>query len=349
MVKFFSLLFLSFSFVSCGNAPDMPDFNTKTASVDLLSAKDEKIFFLLPMTGKVKDTKKFWSGDFWALNQGNINLRWNALFPTGFDLVSPGRELVLMLTREELMTLSPSEKFDIWLGRYDYPLKAEVYTHAWRDALPEVNISNGWALASINHNEPAPKELSNPDGIMIPFGSADIKALLSYYYAFIHSGVSSEQVGRLCPQGDCQNNLNPGSFHIALANSLGKRNEGLLIDIDNGKSVLNYPVHSFTSEMMGDIALNESEVVQGTRRVIRVKTKVLFVDKSELNTWEPVLLTPLQKYLPRVYVYDLFLDYQNTIIGGVWKSNDKPDFLWKMGPTKEFKGSLTGLGTLLND
>lgn len=167
---------------------------------------------------------------------------------------------------------------------------------------------------------------------------------------------STEQIGRRCSRGpwfnwneECKNDLNPGSFHIVLANNIGIRNQGFLVDIERFKEVWNHPVYAYTSEVVGDVDLSEAEVVMGTTRVLRIKTKVTYVDESEKNTWDPILNTPVQRYVVREYVYNLFLDYQNAIIGGEWKSSDRPDFLWKMSPATEFKGLLAGLGQLLND
>ena len=39
---------------------------------------------------------------------------------------------------------------------------------------------HGWTAASIAFEEPAPILVTNPDGLRIPFGSSDIKALLTY-------------------------------------------------------------------------------------------------------------------------------------------------------------------------
>lgn len=355
MPKMFMILMSLFILVSCGKAPEMPDYN-KTTKVELLDNTDQKIFFLLPLSGKVLGGEKLWSGDYWPLNQGNINLRWSALTPSGFDLLSPPREVAMMLSPTELGELSPTEKFDLYLGRYDYPLKEEVNTRANRYAEDWEGICNGWAPASMNHNEPKAKELLNPDGIRIPFGSSDIKALLSYYYAFIHKVETTYQLGRRCPQGrwfnwnkDCKNDLNAGSFHVILANKVGLKRESFLVDIDRYKEVWNHPVVSYESRLLGDVELSETKPVAGTVRVIRVKTRVTFVDESEKNTWDPILRTPVQQTTTREYVYNLFLDHHNTILGGEWKSNDRPDFLWSMTGVKKFKGLLDGLEALLND
>ena len=70
----------------------------------------------LPTEGKLDNTP--WSETYWASKQGSINLRWNQPNPIGFDYHSPSREEVMGMTREQLTHLAPSEKYDIYMGRY---------------------------------------------------------------------------------------------------------------------------------------------------------------------------------------------------------------------------------------
>lgn len=349
-----SILLISIlTLVSCGPAPEMPEY--KSTKVELLNTNDEKVFHLMPLYGTVKNQTKYWSGDYWALNRGNINIRWNTPSQRGFDLLSPTESEAIVMSSDELARLSPTEKFDLWLGRYDYPLKAEVYTRANKSAQNWEGICNGWAPASMNHNEPVPKTMTNPQGIKIPFGSSDIKALISYYYAFIHQIDSTEQMGRRCPQGrwfnwnlDCKNDLDAGAFHIVLVNKVGRKNQSFMVDIERFKEVWNHPVLSYETVILGE----EDDVrnaIAGTVKVLRLNTKVTFVDESRNNTWHPVLNTAEQKSITRHYRYDLYLNVNNEIIGGAWKSQVRPDFLWTMGPANQFSGLLNGLEKLLND
>jgi hypothetical protein len=350
------LILLTLGFVSCGRAPDMPDYN-KSSNVDrLMGAQDEKNFYLLPLNGEVHNQEKFWSGDYWPINKGNINLRWNTSIPEGWDYNSPTRDELLFMTPDQIAQLSAPEKFDLYLGRYDYPLKAEVYTFANRRAQSWEGICNGWAPASMNHNEPTPKSFTNPDGIVVKFGSSDIKALLSYYYAFIHKIPDTQQIGRRCPRGsgwfnwnkDCKNDLDAGAFHVVLANKVGKKNQSFLVDIERYKEVWNHPILSYSTTVDGEERIQKSHP-ENTYKVLKVTTKVAYVNESRNNSWEPVRGTDGQKLINRVYSYLLFLDNQDQIISGEWTSSERPDFLWVMGPTPEFKGLLAGLGVLLND
>lgn len=349
-----SLLSFCMGLVACGPAPDMPEY--KSASVELLDAKDEKAFYLLPQKGDVRNGEKFWSGDYWALNKGNINVRWNSVTQEGWDYQSPTRDELLFMTPEQIAELSPAEKFDLYLGRYDYPLKQEVYSYSNRYAQDWEGICNGWAPASMNHNEPTPKTVTNPDGIIIPFGSSDIKALLSYYYAFIHKIENTQQMGRRCPRGngwfnwngDCKNDLNAGSFHIVMTNKVGRRNESFLVDIERYKEVWNHPIVGYVSRVEGEMPV-ERNAPAGTAKTLKVRTKVSYVNESEKNSWNPVRNTADQALIVRDYSYLIHLDIKNDIIGGEWLSQDRPDFLWTMGPTQQFNGLIDGLKTLLND
>lgn len=353
----FLFSFLLFGFVACGPAPDMPTYNNnKNTYFEMLDVRDEKNFYLLPLKAEVKNGERFWSGDYWALNKGNINLRWNSTHKIGFDYISPTREELLFMTPEQIAELSPTEKFDIYLGRYDYPLKNDVSTVANKNAESWEGICNGWAPASVNHNEPVPKTVRNADGVEIRFGSSDIKALLSYYYAFVHKVESTQQIGSRCPRGngwfnwnnDCKNDLDAGTFHIIMANKAGRQNRSFMVDIERYKEVWNHPIVSYNSEIQHESAAGKNDP-EGTVKVVQIKSLVQFLNSSRRNTWTPVRGTPDQRLIPREYVYDLYLDKENKIIGGDWVSKQRPDFLWTMGAAPEFKGLLAGLGGLLND
>jgi hypothetical protein len=349
----FSLLL--FGFVACGPAPDMPKYNQGT-TFEMLDSKDEKNFFKLPLAGEVKNGERYWSGDYWALNRGNINYRWNSDNKEGFDYDSPTREELLFMSPESIAELSPTEKFDIYLGRYNYPLKEEVYTVANKHAQSWEGICNGWAPATVNHNEPVPKTVRNADGVEIRFGSSDIKALLSYYYAFVHKVENTQQLGRRCPKGsrwfnwdeDCKNDLDAGSFHIVMANKVGLQNHTFMVDIERYKEVWNHPILSYVSTIENESAAKKNNP-EGTVKVVQVKSTVTYVHSSTRNTWEPVRGTTAQRLTKREYVYDIYLDQNNHIISGNWVSQDRPDFLWTMSAAQEFKGLMNGLGRLLND
>lgn len=314
----------------------------------------EKKFTSLPLEGRVFDKDKYWSGDYWALNKGNINYRWYARNKSGFNLISPDKERARRMSIPELAELSPSEKYDLFTGRYDYPLKQEVAKISNPKALTWEGICHGFSPASMNHKEPTPKLMRNPDGIEIPFGSSDIKALLSYYYAHAHIAPDTHQMGKRCFEGqfmarnkDCHEDMNAGAFHIVLGNRLGFEGKGLIADLQRYKEVWNHPVNAYRSEILRELPPSQTSA-RGTVKRIEIRTEITYVDENG-NDWRPVIGTFKQAYKKMTYQYFIELDSNGSIIGGEWISKIRPDFLWIMGKPRRFEGILSRLGELLND
>ncbi len=311
-------------------------------------------FNALPLSGKVTAPKKLWSGDYWALKNGNINYRWYAKRKTGFNLNSPSKEKLKAMTIPEIAELSPSEKYDLFTGRYDYPLKAEVNVIADPGAETWEGICHGWSPAAINHDEPVPKLMRNPDGIEIPFGSSDIKALISYYYAYKYNATDTHQMGRRCYKGsfrnnekDCNNDLNAGAFHLVLANRLGLDGKTFVADLDRYQQVWNHPFSSYQSQIMAQKGPSSNSAA-GTVKVVRLRTTLNYVDENG-HDWQTVMGTPKQEYKSITYDYELDIDGAGRIIGGDWISKQRPDFIWLVSKPRKFEGSLSRLGELLDD
>lgn len=309
-------------------------------------------FSQLPASGRSEGETKFWSGDYWALNRGNINYRWNANTPRGFNLDSPSRERVLRMSERELSILSPAEKYDIFVGRYDYPLKQAVSKIANKRADEWEGICHGWAPAAANHNEPTPKVMTNPDGIQVPFGSADIKGLLSYYYSHGFQVDNTYQMGLRCfgrsSRGACKNDLNAGAFHLILTNRIGLQKKSFIADLVKSNEVWNHPVWAFKSKISKTGIRVDRDSAMGTVAIIRVKTEISYTNESE-NFWETLMGTSRQDVMEKHYEYDLELDASGAIVGGKWKSSDRPDFIWTKAKPEVFEGNLSRLGELLND
>ncbi len=310
----------------------------------------ERTFSALPLSGQAANTRRFWSSDYWSKRKGGINYRWNTARPVGQNLRSPSREQVMTMTQEQLATLAPSEKLDLLAGAYDYPLKREIARYANPDAPEWEGICNGWAEASTHHDEPNPITLANPDGLQIPFGSSDIKALLSWYY-FREDNHGYARMGNRCRGGwgsDCAHDLNAGAFHLVVANTLGLKGEGFTADMDRGKEVWNHTATSYTSQIVPGRARRMVNPTRGTVRQVRVRTVVYYTFVLKKNSWEPVLGTPEQKSTPRTYEYYLDLNGQGQVIGGEWISEQRPDFLWRTDRLPEFTGNMAALGTIVN-
>lgn len=308
----------------------------------------------LPLEGSMQIGPRAWSGHYWPTRKGGINYRWNAPKKEGFDYESPTREEAFHMTEAELATLSASEKYDLYLGRYDYPLKAAAASRANRFASDWSGICHGWAPATLHHSEPTSKVVTNPDGLKIPFGSSDIKALVSYYYAN-HAKTDSGQMGLRCFFGrwlggarGCNEDLNAGAFHIVMTNKMGLQKEGFVLDIDRYREVWNQPAVAYKSTILSQEAPDALKSAETAVKRLKVATTLFYVDEAD-PTWDIVHGTKDQKIVPAEYTYYVELDYAGNIVGGEWISGTRPDFIWFKEKEKEFSGVLSELPKLLND
>jgi hypothetical protein len=310
----------------------------------------------------------------WIINKGKADVSYR----------SPSRTALMKMTREELARLSPTEKYDLVRGIKDQ--RGEyIYTFT-RRVLGARNIGatraywegicHGWAPASINHAEPMPVDVTNPDGIVIPFGSADVKAMLDYRYAYPEdSGVN--QLGYRCDdklsekgnwgRGKC-GGVNAGAFHVALTNYIGLRHTAFIADAFHGDEVWNNAVYAYDFKVVekrnGTIAL----AAPGTVRSVLIHATVKFPSDDERfgPQWdatvgrEEVLVpeygTPITaefrnklntgfRYDVGEYDYWLDLGKDDVILGGSWAGFDRPDYLWIM-PKQQFTGEFAALARI---
>lgn len=314
-------------------------------------------YHLLPLKGSMQIGPKAWSGSYWASHKGGINIRWNSPNREGFKYKSPTKAEVEKMSLDQLAQLSATEKYDLFLGDYSYSMRKDAEDTANPRAEDWAGICHGWTPAALHHNEPLPKVMTNPDGIQIPFGSSDIKALLSWYYAFrAKSDEGSHQVGLRCFFGRwmggaraCDEDLNAGAFHIVISNMLGLRQEGFAGDVDRFKEVWNQPIVSYNSKVLEDNLKPSSKAAKKTVKEMLIATELFYVDESDEDTWEPVHGTRQQMISKKDLKYRLELNAEDEIIGGEWVSEERPDFLWNRPKVEKFEGILSGLPLLLND
>jgi hypothetical protein len=303
----------------------------------------------LPLQGTVASHLP-WSDSYWPTNRGGIANRWN--WPTGepggggFQYHLYTLEEVRGMSLEQLATLSPAEKYDIARGLFDYPMVKWIRKNSSPNAPYWAGICHGWALASIHHPEPRPILATSPQGIQVPFGSSDIKGLLSQMYAdesdaenFLGVRCKINWLGK--PMG-CDD-VNAGAFHIVLTNELGLRARGFVLDIDRYKEVWNQPTLSYETQLLSEREPSDY-AAPGTVREVLVRT-TLFYTEEITPRWEPVVGTPEFSKNKKIYEYALELGAQGEILGGSFSSWERPDFLW-WGPKLEFQQEWAFLGQI---
>lgn len=326
--------------VSAFAAPNSDEWNAYNNPF-YFSTSFSKTFDALPLNGSVPDDRIPWSDTYWPLNQGMVSFRWNSKNPQNFSYKSPTLAELRTMSPDQIAQLSPAEKFDIFMGDFTYPTVkqnrkvGDANTPSWR------GICNGWAPASLHHREPKPTTVVSKDGIAIAFGTADIKAMLDFYYAW-GPETQATQVGSRCnlpgflgALTDGCKDINPGSFHIILANQLGVLHEGFVADVDQGPEVWNQPVYAFESKILETSYTLKDNVARGTTRRVLVSTKMTYSDEND-PTWEPVAGTEDQANATEEYKYWLDLNAAGEIVGGEWLSRH-PDFVW-IKPKASFQG-----------
>ncbi len=321
----------------------------------------------LPLEGKL--TNLPWSGDYWPTYKGGISYRWSN------DQVDHRAQYSYPLINShdldqvDLGSLSPSEKFDLLLGRFDFPLtnyerkrtkilKTVEGHKAFKKGfeIPEwEGLCHAWAPATLAFREPAPVTLIGKTGLEIPFGSSDIKALLTYFFHmndsktyFLGSRCNSDlkklkkdyKSGKISKseykkeRRKCDD-TNAGAFHVVLANQIALRDEGFIVDITRSAEVWNQAVLSYRSTIIREYKGASKGAAPGTVKEVVLETEMDYVDEVS-HSWYPSSEDP---YSRKVYHYRVEIDKDGYIVGGEWqtKDADRPDFLWKQ-ETPEFSG-----------
>ncbi len=309
----------------------------------------------LPLKADLPFNKMPWANSYWPRMKGSINYRWNTPRPTGFRLRSPNRTQVQAMTIAQLAELSPAEKFDLVQGHYNYPLSTRVAYNATPDAEDYEGICDGWTATAIHFTEPAPVEIKNPDGIIIPFGSSDVKALMSYDVSINNEPgtLGAVFIGDYCGSGGSKcKDINPGAFHVVLANEIGLRSQSFAVDAEAGKETWNQPVHGFEFEIIQETS------ARGAARAYVVHAKFKYAQDDltgaentpmRLFSWVPTNGTPEYATETMELDYILEVDFAGKIIGGSWLGKSKkhhPDIFWKATKKIEWTPEFQVLNTI---
>jgi hypothetical protein len=301
-------------------------------------------------TGQVNSPKKFWSGFYWPTYQGGIAHRWQSGVNSQFygDYLYPIADLSAyqQLRPQQLLRLSPAEKYDLWLNDSSMSLtrseQQKVISTAqnFGNTIPTwFGICDGWALASTTEDEPIRVvRAQSASGQLIDFYPEDIKALMSYYYTFapkqyVSAGgrcnrpkVTKDANGRVI-EPECRD-INPATLHLALDRFVGDESQKLVIDISRDEMVWNYPIqnYQFKYNNLRDLRSDPAykHAAPGTQYLVNVVTNVTIVNGVNPTTQ----LRPQRSYGNKTWQYILELDEGYNIIGGEWISDDHPDFVW---------------------
>ena len=233
---------------------------------------------------------------------------------------------------------------------------------------------NGFAAASQRHLEPRVAVKRN--GVI--FTPADIKTLLTEIHQHVHTymlggrrcrNVLVEKIsaggGASCPAGyrkimlsngktkcirnaptrapsphlsNCED-VNAGTFHLALANWVGRREQTIVFDKEAYHQVWNYPLFSYhlgqESRFISKAEALRLTGQRGHRYPFNSAATSFYYAKMHIG-YAQVLQNsesdrPIFKKSSEVYTYILEIDDFGDIVGGEWIGDSyhtHPDFLW---------------------
>ncbi|MBA2403394.1 MAG: hypothetical protein H0V66_01375 [Bdellovibrionales bacterium] len=338
---------------------------------------------LLPMSGKLDDERLGWSETYWPSNKGGIAFRWNSPDPMPFNYSFHTKEQLQTLPRAEMEKLSPAELYDISQGDYTYSLTRKTLGLFTPHDLWWEGICHGWSQAAVNYPEPAKVLIKNPDGIIVPFGSSDVKGLLAMHDAYNSKGTYTHIGGRCSAPGkvpgegstrdrhvdmpapelaeteECRD-VNAGAFHVVMANMIGIQSMALIADVDRFNDVWNQPVVSYDASVKEELAVSEEQTMNGIARRLSMQMKMVYGEELQFASAaatargednfvskNPVTRTGHQEFRFKIYEYILELDGAGKVVGGEWMSDTRPDFLWTKKRDQKFQNSPMPLGGLV--
>ncbi len=355
-----NVLFI-FTLLLTSNAFSMARWN-EANNPELMEFDFERNFSALPQEGKLKVMP--WSDDYWASINGGISYRWavpgeDEVSKIAYPLVDPNK-----LSERDLFLLSPSEKYDLFVGDTKFSLtnferkrtKALAMIKGTPEFDPTVDIKDwegichAWAPATLGYKNPRPVYMTGKLGHLIPFGASDIKALLSLNVDLSDKDTKTKFLGSRCNldfqplikkfrngeiseaelntkiNTDECNDTNAGTFHIVLTNQIAKRNEGFIIDRTRDLEVWNQPVYGYKSQILGTQDGASPGAAPGTVKEVLVETTLLFIAEIHPTFSGRFNERAIQSIL---YRYRLELNKVGEIIGGEWLSYERPDFIYK--------------------
>lgn len=300
-------------------------------------------FDALPLAGRLD--REPWSDTYWPENEGGITHRWQTGEQHTYRFWT--KEEALQATPEQVAKLSPSEKYDLFAGNYAFPLSERERSSNSPDEAAWTGYCHGWAPASMQYDEPHPVTVTNPDGIDVAFGSADLKALLTYYVGVVlpssyGAGSLPFRTGAVGIGTRCGNNrvdnpachdTNPGALHVVMANRLGLQGQGLVLDVDAGYQTWNQPLYSYRSEILTTRAPSAGAAETAVREHILASELTWGMEIQPM--WEPVLGTPHQELKTVELLYTVELDAAGEVVGGQWVFDDG-NGLWTLGQVWDF-------------
>ena len=291
----------------------------------------ERKFAALPTSGQVAPEKVPYVGSWYPQSKGGTNIRMRGNSP--------------LEKYDAVFNASSTAKAVDW-ERKNHTVSADDSSAGW------AGHCNGFSAASSRHSEPQ-KQVTRGSTVFYP---EDIKALLAeihmgakYYFlggnrcGLIESGALTPPQNRQdrTTMGICDD-VNPGTFHIAITNWIGIQKMPIIADIHGKEQVWNYPHWKFKIESRPVDAAEANKIIQGPNSdatysfnpsAKSFRSVSMTLTRSEAFATEQLTsqIDLAKRYKDAVYYYILELNEADEVIGGEWvagSQREHPDFLW---------------------
>ncbi|MCU0663321.1 MAG: hypothetical protein MUC50_13470 [Myxococcota bacterium] len=204
-------------------------------------------------------------------------------------------------------------------------------------------LCHAWSVAAVLEPEPVQPVVLNG----VTFEPNDIKGLLVLTYdrpevVFVSQrcngnndfgGIRYDDFDR--PESKCRD-INPGAFHVFLANYVGLLNQSFVTDVVFDEPVGSLSVYSYKVQQSRELSLDEARSMVGdvlspdTRSTVHMNVSVSYVESTDAQVTGN-LTARLSEFIKTFdYSYVLELDRHGSIIGGEWEGESKtrhPDFI----------------------
>lgn len=311
---------------------------------------------------------KVWSHHLLPTNKGGVAFRYadpdfqansdNWIYLLNKFEQTPANDLI---THNLVNNLSPIEKYEFLIGNNDYSISKNQWT-VGKELMARINEIPNWA-GSCHGTAPASMRYERPKKSIslksfnkqndITFYPTDIKELLSYAWA--NDGSPSEMIGNRCShfifsesrqKGNCLD-IDPASFHLTIIYLLGKAGWPFIIDSSAGNEVWNKTIVSYSYSYFRPGTKSLTENLQSAilkyadykndpfkeyrskniKSIIGINLELTYLAATLPN--QEISNTESSDVYEKMQInYDLELDENDVIIGGEWKNNVHPDFLW---------------------
>lgn len=297
---------------------------------------------------------KPWTDYYWATYRMGIAYRWQNYLDANthgpeffkkaeYDQFEHGlltKAQTSALSDQQVSLLSPAEKYDLFMGRSDFPLTKTVLEGAQASIVDQkiprwYGICHGWAPASSLVPEPGPSlRIPSKDGKRcIEFLQSDLKALVSQ--AFGSASTRTKFVGGRCNRDidkithaengrvlddECED-VNPGAFHV-IVTQLIDANTPFVADVTYSGEVWNQPIYGYEIHHRAIRPFSSTDKLADYRARGHAVAPAFIADVELILHWgaetEPSRSPrpPLIRQTP--YQYSLELDKNYNIIGGEW-------------------------------